>query len=288
VPLRERVISERAYRASTLSAYTLTVERVIATMRAQLSDPLSLGEMADIACLSPFHFNRVFRTVTDIPPGEFLASLRLHAAKRLLLTTSLSVTDICFELGYTSLGTFTTRFKQLVGLSPLHLRQMAGELADASLQATLASYGRARSLAAVRENSVFDLSGVSGTISAPGGFSGLIFTGLFPRLISQNRPVACTTLAAPGSYHIDPVPDGRYYLLAAALPWSPDPLTYLMPDAGLLVGVSEQLISVRGGRSSAPVHLTLRPLRPSDPPILGVFPPLLALPTSARGASANG
>jgi AraC-like DNA-binding protein len=267
---------ERTYRPATIAAYGQTVERVIESMHAHLSEPLSLEEMADIACLSPFHFNRVFRSITDIPPGEFLASLRLAAAKRLLLTTTLSVTDVCFELGYTSLGTFTTRFKQFVGVSPLQLRQMADDIASVPIQKMLAAHTEKRRLGMI------SVSGISGSIIAPDSFSGLIFAGIFPKLISQNRPVACTTLAAPGAFQIGPVPDGRYCLLAAALPWSEFALTYLLPENGLLVGVSEQPVTVRGGQSSAPVELLLRPLRPTDPPILGVFPPLLAIPVASR------
>ncbi|HEY7342537.1 MAG TPA: helix-turn-helix transcriptional regulator [Ktedonobacterales bacterium] len=267
---------ERAYRPATLTAYGQTVERVIQSMSARLSEPLSLEEMAEIAYLSPFHFNRVFRSITDIPPGEFLASLRLEAAKRLLLTTTLSVTDVCFELGYTSLGTFTTRFKQLIGLSPLQLRQMADDLADAPIQPLLVAHSEMRRLNAVHVN------GVSGSITAPDSFTGLIFAGLFPKFIAQNGPVACTTIPAPGAFQISLVPDGRYYLLAAALPWSQNALTYLLPERGLLVGVSERPVVVHGGRASAPVELTLRPPCPTDPPILGVFPPLRAMPSASR------
>src|SRR4051812_36011564 len=59
------------------------IERVIRTMRTQLHEPLSLEDMADIACLSPYYFNRIFHQVIGIPPGEFLATLRLEAAKHL-------------------------------------------------------------------------------------------------------------------------------------------------------------------------------------------------------------
>ncbi len=267
---------ERAFRPATLAAYGQTVERVIQSMRAHLSDPLSLEEMAEIAYLSPFHFNRVFRSITDIPPGEFLASLRLESAKRLLLTTTLSVTDVCFELGYTSLGTFTTRFKQLVGLSPLQLRQMADDLASAPIQPLLVAHSEMRRLGAIHSN------GVSGTIIAPDSFSGLIFAGLFPKFIPQNGPVACTTIPAPGAFQIGPVPDGRYHLLAAALPWSQNALTYLLPERGMLVGVSEQPVVVRGGPGNAPVELALRPPCVTDPPILGVFPPLRAMQAASR------
>ena len=271
-----RYADERAYRASTITSHSRAVEQVIQTMRAQLSEPLSLEEMAEIACLSPFHFNRVFRSITDIPPGEFLANLRMDAAKRLLLTTTLSVTDICFDLGYTSLGTFTTRFKQLVGLAPHQLRLMSEDLASASIQPLLAAHSEMHSLTAVSSR------GVSGAITAPDAFTGMIFIGLFPKLVSQNRPVACTTITAPGPFHIGSVPDGRYYLLAAALPWSPHVLTYLLPETGLLVAVSERQALVRGGRASAHASLALRPLRAADPPILGVFPPLLATPAASR------
>jgi AraC family transcriptional regulator len=271
-----RLAYERAYRANTIIAYSRTVEQVIQTMRGSLSKPLSLEEMAEIACLSPFHFNRVFRSITDIPPGEFLSSLRMDAAKRLLLTTSLSVTDICFELGYTSLGTFTTRFKQLVGLSPLLLRQMADNLLSASIQPLLIARSETRRLPAGHTH------GVSGSVSAPPSFAGMIFIGLFPKLVPQNRPVACASVTTPGHFQIDPAPDGQYNLLAAALPWSQHALTYLLPEAGLLVAISEQPVLVRDGRANAPVNLALRPLRAADPPILGVFPPLLALSGAPR------
>src|SRR6266853_3083700 len=94
-------------------------------MHTHLYEVLTLEDLASVACLSPSHFHRVFRRLIGIPPGEFLAALRFQAARRLLLTTSLSVTEICFEVGYTSIGSFTSRFTHLVGLSPRLLRQRA-------------------------------------------------------------------------------------------------------------------------------------------------------------------
>jgi AraC-like DNA-binding protein len=257
-------------RTSTLTSYSQAVEQVIRIMRAQLSEPLSLEEMGEIVYMSPFHFNRVFRSIVGIPPGEFLAALRLNAAKRLLLTTSLSVTDVCFDLGYTSLGTFTERFKHLIGLSPLQLRHLAQNSAMSPLKTLDERSRQAQRL-------VVSTLGLSGVISVPGPFSGLIFVGLFPKPIPQHRPIACTTLAAPGPYQIALIPDGSYYVLSAALPRSQSVLTYLLPESGVLVGVSDQSVLVRGGRASVSVDLRLRPLTPTDPPILGVFPPLLGI-----------
>ncbi|HLG78582.1 MAG TPA: helix-turn-helix transcriptional regulator, partial [Ktedonobacteraceae bacterium] len=108
-----------------LTERQVMVERVIVVMRERLCEPLSLADMADIACVSPFYFCHLFRAVVGIPPGEFLVALRLDAAKRLLLTTNLSVTDVCFEVGYSGLGSFTTRFSQLIGISPRLLRNLS-------------------------------------------------------------------------------------------------------------------------------------------------------------------
>lgn len=104
------------------AAHRLAVERVIAAMRERVGDALPLPTMAEIAHLSPYHFARVFWQVTRIPPGEFLSALRLERAEQLLLTTDLSVAEIYFEVGYNSLGKFTTRFTGLVGLYPGRVR----------------------------------------------------------------------------------------------------------------------------------------------------------------------
>lgn len=281
----------RGYRASTFIGYTHAVERVIQTMRARLAEPLArpltLDEMAEIACLSPFHFTRVFSAVTGLPPGEFSAALRLDAAKRRLLTTSLNVTDVCFDLGYTSLGAFGLRFKRLTGMSPLQLRQVAEQftpLTPEGVQRRAEAAVEARRGRPEMELETACAGGVSGVVTAPADFTGLIFLGLFARPIPQERPIACATIAAPGPFQLTPsaelggglIADGRYFLFAAALPWSPHPLTYLAPDAGLLVSAGERAITLRAGMALAPVHLTLRPRQLTDPPILGVFPPLQA------------
>lgn len=277
--------SARVYRPGTLSSYTLAVERVIQTMRARLDEPLAspltLGEMSEVACLSPFHFTRVFSASTGLPPGEFYAALRLDVAKRRLLTTSLTVTDVCFDLGYTSLGTFGMRFKRLTGLSPLQLRQMADQFTPERLSTQLQRRAECAAAEARRCKPEMDsvgAGGVGGIVTAPAEFAGLIFLGLFTRPIPQERPIACATIASPGRFRLTPtaglIADGRYYLFAAALPWSPHPLTYLAPDAGLLVGAGERAIVMRAGAPLAPIHIALRSRQLTDPPILGVFPPL--------------
>src|SRR5438309_1587588 len=127
VQTRNTLPDEYGSQPGAEQAHSVAIERAILAMRERLQEPLSLQDMADIAHMSPYHFSRVFHRLIGIPPGEFLTALRLDAAKRLLLTTSLSVTDICFEVGYLSPSSFTTRFTQLVGLPPRQLRQVAGD-----------------------------------------------------------------------------------------------------------------------------------------------------------------
>jgi AraC-like DNA-binding protein len=248
---------------STQASHLLAVERVIQAMREHLHEPLSLEDMASIACLSPYYFSRVFHNIIGAPPGEFLAALRLDAAKRLLLTTSLSVTDICFEVGYTGLGSFTTRFTQSVGLPPRLLRHQAWNTAIPSLEP--------RCSLDMTSSSSLCQGGLRGQIRAESSFRGFIFAGLFPRAIPQGRPVRCTLLSQPGPYHIDLIPDGRYYLMVAAFPVTTDPQVFLLPNERLLVGIQGPLM-ICNGSVPEPVDVVLRPLCPTDPPIIVALP----------------
>src|SRR5690554_2791060 len=75
------------------------VERVIDAMRNE-TEILRLEDYAEIGGLSPFYFNRIFKSIIGIPPEEFATSLRFERAKQMLLTTPASVTEICMEVGY--------------------------------------------------------------------------------------------------------------------------------------------------------------------------------------------
>lgn len=85
----------------------------------------TLADVAPEAYLSPFYFNRLFTEVFGETPHEFLTRRRIERAKQLLLADHESVTDICFEVGYESLGSFSSRFRSLTGLSPLGFRREA-------------------------------------------------------------------------------------------------------------------------------------------------------------------
>ena len=71
-----RPLERAGSQTGTAALHCLAVERVIATMRERLDEDLTLHDMAEIAHLSSYHFARVFRQVTGIPPCEFLTALR--------------------------------------------------------------------------------------------------------------------------------------------------------------------------------------------------------------------
>jgi AraC-like DNA-binding protein len=88
--------------------------------------PLTAGDAARAACLSPFHFHRMFKAAFGTSPMQFLQERRLAVACRLLSTTDLPVTAICLWVGFTSLGTFSWLFRKRFGLSPRQFRRRLG------------------------------------------------------------------------------------------------------------------------------------------------------------------
>ena len=80
--------------------------------------PVALERAASEACLSPFHFHRVFAGTFGETPHELLTKRRIDESKRLLASASLTVTEVCLEVGYSSLGSFSSRFRTHVGCTP--------------------------------------------------------------------------------------------------------------------------------------------------------------------------
>lgn len=76
---------------------------------------LSLEEMAAVACLSKYHFLRLFKATYGITPMEYVSRRRIERAQDLLRATNLTVTEVCFAVGFSSLGSFSSRFRSIVG-----------------------------------------------------------------------------------------------------------------------------------------------------------------------------
>src|SRR5438132_1518178 len=89
--------------------------------------PLDLNEISKQACLSRYHFLRLFRDTFDTTPHQYLIQRRIEKAKELLRIRSLSVTDVCFEVGFESLGSFSSLFRKWVGQAPINYRRRERE-----------------------------------------------------------------------------------------------------------------------------------------------------------------
>ena len=87
-------------------------------MDRDYAQPLDVAALASTACMSSGHFSRSFRAAFGETPYQYLMTRRIERAMTLLRRGDLSVTEICFEVGCSSLGTFSTRFTELVGESP--------------------------------------------------------------------------------------------------------------------------------------------------------------------------
>ena len=85
--------------------------------------PLDLDEISREACLSRYHFLRLFRDTFQTTPHQYLIQRRIEKAKELLSSGRVSVTEVCFEVGFQSLGSFSALFRRCVGDAPVNYRE---------------------------------------------------------------------------------------------------------------------------------------------------------------------
>jgi AraC-like DNA-binding protein len=82
------------------------------------AEPLDLEALAAAAGVSKYHFLRSFAATYGKTPAVYLAERRIERAQDLLRATNLTVTEVCYLVGYSSLGSFSSKFRQLVGVTP--------------------------------------------------------------------------------------------------------------------------------------------------------------------------
>jgi AraC-like DNA-binding protein len=93
-------------------------------LRDRLGEPVTLADADAAAGLSPWHFLRTFRAAFGETPHAFLTRLRLARARHLLATADRSVTAVCLDVGFSSLGSFSHLFTRTVGVSPSAYRRL--------------------------------------------------------------------------------------------------------------------------------------------------------------------
>ncbi|HEY1573376.1 MAG TPA: AraC family transcriptional regulator [Pseudonocardiaceae bacterium] len=241
------------------------VHKAISSIHERYDTPLTLNELAAEVYVSPFHFSRMFARVTGVTPGRYLTAVRLFEAKRLLLTTSLTVSDIVCRVGYSSVGTFTSRFTRGVGMTPTQYR--GPEVAEL-LVAMSPDFQRIPSFEVMRSVGVTcavpqqDGGALVGQLEMPDDREWNTLVGVFADPIPQRGPVAFSALeaATSGELIINNIPQGQWVLIAAA-----QAVGDTSPD-GFAIGVERSPIVVTHDETVG-VRIRLRALQPTDPPI---------------------
>ncbi|MEO6287263.1 MAG: helix-turn-helix transcriptional regulator [Dyadobacter sp.] len=102
--------------------YLPVIESVKAFINDSFAENLSLSQLADLGNMSPYHFNRVFKQITNASPYNYLLRVRLQQANLQLSNTDLPITTIAFSCGFNSLENFSTAYKNQFGKAPTATR----------------------------------------------------------------------------------------------------------------------------------------------------------------------
>ncbi|MFD0319225.1 helix-turn-helix domain-containing protein [Streptomyces flavalbus] len=237
------------------------VRHTVTLIRERYGEPLTLDDLARSVMVSKYHLLRVFTRVTGVTPGRFLTAVRLQEAQRLLLSTALTVADISARVGYSSTGSFTRRFTELVGLSPTQYRRLSLSSVRADHRAT-------------RPAPAAPTGWVTGTLHTDGAPLTSASVGAFDSALLQGVPASWSNTAAPGRFTLPRVPEGTWYIHAVAHT-RPTPAS---ADRALLVATVGPVKVA--GPTPRPLDITLSPMDWTRPPILsasmGIDPQPLA------------
>ncbi|MFF4221446.1 helix-turn-helix transcriptional regulator [Streptomyces abikoensis] len=268
-----------AVRPSPSAEQLASVERAIRRMRDHLGETQCLTDHAEAGLFSPFHFHRVFRSVTAVTPGRFLAALRMAEAQRMMIRGSPRVTDVCTAVGYASLGTFTTQFTRLVGMSPSRFKALVDRHGDRGIGELVDACGLTGPTGPTDPGLATGITGRAvGTAPADAALrDAVLFTGLFPHGVPQDLPVACAVTPATATVRLRPPGDAEHHVLAVCFDRATRVADALDDPAG-----ARRSVATTRAPTDGSFHLHLRAPAPSDPPIVLALPLLLARDATDR------
>lgn len=183
-----------------LSPMAAAVHQAIEAMHQDLLCDRGIGGIAEDTFYSKFHFTREFTKLTGTTPRRFLAALRMNKAKELLVTTSFGIADVSNMVGYSSVGTFSSRFSSLVGISPKEWRTGGGRVHTVG-PCPGDGHGVVHGTVTLGEHVCVDTP---------------LYVGVYPDTVPQGRPVASTIIDQPGPFEIHGVPAGTWSLIVQA------------------------------------------------------------------------
>jgi AraC family transcriptional regulator len=99
------------------------LRRVLAYVEEHLADDITVADLANVACLSIFHFTRAFAGAMGVPPHRYVSQRRLESAKAMLATGRASLSEIALESRFSSQSSFTRAFRRATGMTPAEYRR---------------------------------------------------------------------------------------------------------------------------------------------------------------------
>jgi AraC-like DNA-binding protein len=252
-----------------LSVRRRAVESAIHYMHHHIYEPLSLSDIADVSAYSPFHFSRVFKQQLGVSPLYYFSTLKFQKAKELLLKTSLTIQDICLDVGLQSLGTFTTVFTKRVGLSPSSFRSSLTQFEE-----NLESIWDIRT---EEKEFIKDADSViSGTILAPESFQkGIILIGLFSKVVPEGIPRYLKLMKQPGKFQFTGIKPGIYYLKAIVITEKIKLMDIYLPQDLLGAKVEKPLIINKAFSKWERIEMVLKERKWTDRTVLISLPLLI-------------
>lgn len=237
--------------------------KIVQRMRAEPDADFTTEGAARRLGISSVELVRQFRQLTGVSPLRFRSALRIALAKRELVKTDASVTEIALRCGYESLGTFIRTFTLYVGLSPSNFRQMARAQEWDPLSYTF-------------NPTVAGESCICGFAPDPvPNETMLVAIGLFRKGVPAGRPLSGQVLINGGRLNLeDTVCSGTRYLLGFAVPWGAS--LWTLPEAQTFV-LSRKIKRTAAAPIAAPA-LKWRRRTVTDPPILLALPAILSNP----------
>ena len=99
------------------------LRRVLAYVEEHLAEDITVADLANVACLSIFHFTRAFAATTGVPPHRYVSRRRLETARAMIATGRASLSEIALECRFSSQSSFTRAFRRATGVTPAEYRR---------------------------------------------------------------------------------------------------------------------------------------------------------------------
>ena len=99
------------------------LRRVLAYVEEHLADDITVADLANVACLSVFHFTRAFAAAMGVPPHRYVSRRRLESAKAMIATGRASLSEIAHDCRFSSQSSFTRAFRRATGMTPAEYRR---------------------------------------------------------------------------------------------------------------------------------------------------------------------